>query len=136
MDEIIKYNINRRKIYAELPAKFPEKYHFSSPKGLMYMLYLKKPPVPSEYESKFYIYRNPGKKRNDYDFFTRQVISYYSSSYNNTGLSFAGFKAYKKAKANYLLALSIDSGLVASYNNIGKLHKEMGQLEKARDYLD
>ena len=115
---LLDYNRERFPVFSELPQKFPQGYA-AHPYGLLYRLDTKAGEAPQGGPFEFYSTRNDfGANR---DFFTGQVVSYYSASHNNLGLAYANAGRYEAARAEYIKALSIDPALEASLNNLGTL---------------
>jgi tetratricopeptide (TPR) repeat protein len=118
---LLDYNRARLPVFAELPSKFPQGY-LAFPIGLLYRLSTQNefvPPSGGLFE--FYSAHNELSDKPEYDFFTRQVISYYAAAHNNIGLSFSSLKWNDEARMQYYLALSINPELEAAVNNVGTL---------------
>ncbi|MBN1822804.1 MAG: DUF2723 domain-containing protein [Endomicrobiales bacterium] len=117
---LLDHNRKRFPIFAELPSKFPPGY-VSYPTGLVHRLSSEGEYEPDDGLFRFYSARTEIAKRPSHDFFTNQVVSYYSAAYNNTGLAFYNTGAFSKAYECYLKALAVDPELDAAHNNLGSL---------------
>jgi tetratricopeptide (TPR) repeat protein len=117
---LLDYNRDRVPVFAELPGKFPQGY-LSYPNGLMYKLSARGEFLPSSLAFELYSFHNDLDDKPEYDFFTRQIISYYCSAHNNIGLSLSKLGRMEEARAQYQLALSINPELEAAVNNMGTL---------------
>ncbi len=127
---VLDHNRTRRGIFAELPSKFPAGY-VSYPSGILFRLQEKDEYLPSVQPFEFYALRNDYRPRREYDFFTNQIISYYSSARNNAGLAYASLKEYDLARRQYDYALAINPGLVPAWNNRGTLEYSLGKYAAA-----
>lgn len=120
---IIDFNRNSREIYTELPSKFPLGYR-SFPSGLLYRMSESFDASRSR-PLDFYSLRADGYDPSVKDFFTNQIISYYTSAYINTGLAFFYAGEYRKSQEHYYAALNFSDNLPPAWNNLGTLSYQM-----------
>lgn len=132
--ELLDFNRSRWPVLAELPGKFPAGY-LSYPVGLLYRLSAKNEFTPSAVPFEMYSFHNPCLKNDSYDFFTNQVISYYSSAENNIGLSMVRLQKYDDARQQYMAALAIDPDLEATFNNMGSLEFSIKNYDNAEKWF-
>lgn len=137
---IFKYNINKKGIFTDINPKIPDPYRAVSC-GLLYRAVKKMERSKILSKSEMF-YRDLYTFRGEYntelyeDFFTKRILYYYSSSYNNIGLEYAKRKMYKKAEKYYNQSLFIKPDLKEAWNNLGTLAYTQKKYQHAIKYFE
>lgn len=131
VDIMLKHNYGKHGIYADLPQKFPQEGS-TIPQGITYRMKDGIPVYnPVMFLSDIYRYRNRYFVTDNSEFFTRHVISYYSSAYTNTGVYYQQNSEYSTALRLFESALKLDPLLTAAYNNTGIVYYTQKRFSKA-----
>lgn len=131
---LLDHNRRLRPVLSELPVKFPAGYK-TYPYGLMYGLESGFIPSFSAAPFEHYVFRDDPGAGGNYDFFTGQVISYYSAGRNNLGLALSGAGRFDAARMEYKRALAYDPGLAPAKNNMGTLEYSLGNYGAAEGWF-
>lgn len=134
-----KKNIGSIPLYADLPIKFPERFK-TVPQGLVYQLVSDKEKESISIEKSkrmlsLYPFRTYKGLCAPDSFFSRQILSYYTAAYNNTGIELLSLKQYDEARKHYFKSLTLNLSFKEGWSNLGALEYRLNNYDKALDYF-